>query len=395
MGLRRPCTAPGREIRLPEPRSSFNWMTARTRKAKPTSKAISSFSVEKQDIVAARVKYVEQVSGEFEGKQYPEVRHYLTVTFDNDSAAEGRSRRRSSPLPPSRTCRWPSRASARAIVDNDPVRLRRQHRQGARLLRRHPVGQALPPQAANREVRWEELGTSEPAARVAMAARYGGKVYPRRRIQRPQQAGRKARSVLHRRIRHVRSPIRKSWSSLPSASRAALLTRRRRARRYDLYVVGGWSMQGERRPRPSGWRTAWAYDLSEGSLEAPGEEIAQPTSNRRALTLAAHQRQALRHRAACIRTGAATTETLVYDPGNRMPGRKDRNSPSEDGDGFGASAFADREDTSTSAASRASSCDSPAMNNAGSLSANWPKSASSIACFRCRTADCSSSAAPA
>ncbi len=291
-----------------------------------------AFSVEKQDIVAARVKHVEQVSGEFEGKQYPEVRHYLTVTFDNDSAAKSEVAvaKPASPFPD-----MPLAVASfgAGIVDNSL------YVYGGNTGKAHDyyVGTQsdklyrlkLEPGSS-----WEELGTSTPLQGVSMAA-YGGKVFRVGGFNARNKQGEKQDLFSTDEVAMF-DPQSGKWTNLPplpeprSSHDVAVLGD-------TLYVVGGWSMQGN--ASKTVWlETAWAYDLTKG-LEGAWKEIAHPTSNRRALTLAAHHGK-LYAIGGMYQEGGTTTETLVYDPATDAWTQGPELSE-EDGDGFGVSAFAE------------------------------------------------------
>lgn len=289
------------------------------------------FSIEKQDLVAARVKYVEPAAGEFEGKKYDETRYYLTVTFDNPAGSEKVASAKPASLYPDVPQGVTSFGAA--IVDQDLYvyggNIGKSHdyyvgTQSDKLyrLKLQPNGQ------------WEDLSSSTPLQGVAMVS-HGGKLYRAGGFTARNKQGEK-KDLFSTDEFAVFDPQTKQWAVLPhlpeprSSHDIAVLNDK-------LYVVGGWSMQGN--GNKSVWhQTAWVYDLAQGA-SGKWMEIAKPTSIRRALTLGAHQGK-IYAIGGMYEEGSTTTETLVYDAANNT-WAQGPDLPGEDGDGFGASSFAE------------------------------------------------------
>lgn len=290
------------------------------------------FSIEKLHLVAARIKYVEPVGGELEGKKFDETRYYLTVTFENPAATETQS---VASKPASLFPELPQGVTSfgAAIVGKEL------YVYGGNIGKSHDyfVGTQsdklyrLKLEAGNQ---WEEISTGTPLQGVAMVA-HGGKLYRAGGFTARNQKGEK-QDLFSTDEFVVFDPQTGEWTNYPhlpeprSSHDIAVLGD-------TLYVVGGWSMQGN--ANENVWhQTAWTYDLKQGAT-GNWVEIPQPPSIRRALALAA-QGEKMYAIGGMYEEGTTTTETAVYDPASRT-WSEGPDLPGEERDGFGASAFAE------------------------------------------------------
>lgn len=290
-----------------------------------------TFSFEKQYLIAARIKHVEPVGGELDGKKFEETRHYLTVTFDNPTGTE-------KPLATSpSTDPFPEiplgvTSFGAAILADDL------YFYGGNIGKSHDYFVGTQSDKLFRlklapEQHWEELAPSTPLQGVALVA-CSGKLYRAGGFTAKNLQGEKQDLFSTNEFASF-DPQTGNWTNYPplpeprSSHDMAILGD-------TLYVVGGWSMQGN--ANKSHWhKTAWTYDLKLGT-SGTWNEIPQPPSVRRALTLAAHAGK-MYAIGGMEETGSTTTETAVYNPVDRS-WTYGPDLPGDEGDGFGASAFA-------------------------------------------------------
>ncbi len=275
-------------------------------------------------LVGLRLKHVTQTPGTVGEKSYSEVRYYTTLTFPPQWHAPVTADASLAPLPETVT-------SFGAAIDGNAVYVYGGHTGSAHHYTKDDHAHTLRALTLEPGAQWRELGDGPPVQGLALVASEG-KLY---RI-----GGFSARnaegedhdlwSQASVDCYDVASGI---WSPMPalpeprSSFDAAVLGR-------HLYVVGGWSMQGE---AEEVWHaTAWRCNLDQPA--AGWEAIAAPPFQRRALTVAAVGEH-LYAIGGMQAAGSTTTASAVYLPAqNRW-----QEGPALQGEsmnGFGASAFA-------------------------------------------------------
>ena len=182
-----------------------------------------------------------------------------------------------------------------------------------------------------RPTKWESLGRGNGLQGLAMIA-HGGKLYRLGGFTAKNQKG-EDQSLWSQAGVSCFDPDTTKWTEVApmpeprSSFDAAVLGNK-------IYVVGGWSMQGD---QESTWhKTAHVLDLSQ--QEPAWEPLPAPTFRRRALSVAAHDGK-IYAIGGMQPQGGPTTRVDVFDPATK----KWSEGPSLIGkgmDGFGSSAFA-------------------------------------------------------
>ena len=178
---------------------------------------------------------------------------------------------------------------------------------------------------------WEDLGEGPGLQGLAMVA-HGGKLYRMGGFTARNKDGEES-DLWSQRTVSCFDPARGVWTDLPelpeprSSFDAAVLGD-------SIYVVGGWSMQGE---KESGWLdTAYTLDLSQS--ERKWQPLPKPPFQRRALSIAAHEGK-IYAVGGMRKKGGPSTRVDVFDPASQ----KWSEGPSINGEGmegFGSSSFA-------------------------------------------------------
>lgn len=275
-------------------------------------------------LVSVRARHVEPKSGQVEGKDYQEVRHYTTLALRVAPAAIGHE-----------THHWPELprgiTSFGSAVGGDFLYV-----YGGHFGRAHHYsteGQSGEFLRLNlREPRgWETLPGGPKRTGLAMVA-HGGKLYRIGGFE-ATNADEEEQRLFSRPDFACFDPANGQWEDLPPlpegrSSHAAAVVGDR------LYVVGGWELRGQ---EATAWHeTAWTADLSARPLR--WEAVPAPPFRRRALAAAAWQGKLY-----CLggmqQKGGPTTAVGVFDPqtGTWSEGPSLLGSPM---DGFGAAAHA-------------------------------------------------------
>ena len=275
-------------------------------------------------LFSIRAKHVEAQSGEHDGKQFTQSRHYSTLSL-HAAPAEVQTASVNWPKLPRGT------TSFGGAIDGDWLYVYGGHYGQAHHYSRD--GQSGDFQRLNlrNPQQWEQLSGGPKLTGLAMVA-HNGELYRVGGFTANNNDDEEEKLQSQSEFARF-DPKSGKWESLPELPDARSS--------HDiavvgdtLYVVGGWDMQPGKENR---WHdTAWSVDLSQ--KEISWKPVAQPPFRRRAVTLAAWEGKLY-----CIggmqERGGPTTAVAVYDPAADKWSDAGRllGTPM---DGFGASAFA-------------------------------------------------------
>ena len=259
-----------------------------------------SFDVADAGLYSLRAKHVEAVAGELNGKAYPETRHYSTVSLEvpkSDAPAAAVAKNLEN-LPE------PVTSFGAAVLDNalymygghtGSAHSYSNKEQGNRLLKLDLASG-----------KWEQLAEGPGLQGLALID-HGSKLYRVGGFSAMNAEG-EEHDLRSQKDVACFDPAVGTWQELPalpeprSSHDAAVVGD-------SIYVVGGWSMQGEGNTQ---WHTtAWKMDLTQKPLK--WEAIAAPPFQRRALAAAAHDGK-LFAIGGMQEKGGPTTATAIYDP---------------------------------------------------------------------------------
>lgn len=306
-----------------------------------------SFDVADAGMYSLRARHIEAVAGELDGRAYPETRHYSTVALEVPESA--------GPAPSVaehlENLPQPVTSFGAAMLDDDlymygghtgSAHSYSSREQGNRLLKLDLASG-----------KWEQLAEGPGLQGLALVSHHG-RLYRVGGFSAMNAEGEK-HDLQSRADVACFDPAVGKWQELPglpeprSSHDAAVVGD-------SIYVVGGWSMQGEGNTH---WHTtAWKLNLTQQPLT--WEAIAAPPFQRRALAAAAHDGK-LFAIGGMQEEGGPTTATAIYDPAEDKwtegPALVVREEPQTEGEpaetsgrqgnmsggmmtGFGASAFA-------------------------------------------------------
>jgi N-acetylneuraminic acid mutarotase len=292
-----------------------------------------SFDIKQAGRYAIRVRHVENKSGKVEDKAYESIRHYTTVTLDVPTSLlpiAADSAYSFPELPVTLTSFGGAVLADHAYIYGGTRGSAHDYYKGIQsgALMRLPVSAT----SKDQPVQWETISEGPELQGLAMVA-HDGKLYRLGGFEARNAKG-EDESLWSIDTVACFDPKTATWSDMPSLPEprssfdAAMLGS-------SIYVVGGWSMQGEARRV---WHeTAWKLDLSQADPQ--WQAIAKTPFERRALTIAAHDDKL--YAIGGITSGDETVrETDVYDP-QTDSWSKGPELVGDDGlTGFGASAFA-------------------------------------------------------
>jgi N-acetylneuraminic acid mutarotase/uncharacterized GH25 family protein len=284
----------------------------------------ASFEMADAGLYSIRARHIENAAGELDGKSYPETRHYSTVAVSLPA-----------PLPEVAadvlaTLEEPVTSFGAALIE-DHLYLYGGHTGGAHSY--STAEQADQLTRLNLKTReWETLASGPHLQGLALVA-HDGRLYRIGGFTAKNAEG-EEHDLWSQDSVAVFDPAAKRWSNLPplpeprSSFDAAVVGE-------AVYVVGGWSMQGD---EENEWHeTAWKLDLS-GS-QPQWQPLPSPPFQRRALAVAAYDGK-LYAIGGMDAEGGPSRAVDVFDPASG----KWSSGPELPGEGrmagFGASAFA-------------------------------------------------------
>lgn len=281
-----------------------------------------SFDLTKARINAIRVKFVEEAKTLAEGKQAQEVRHYATATFPVVTATALKTTTPYAVIPENVT------SFGAAIIQDDL------YYYGGHIGQAHKYstsGQANTLWKLNLKSgeKWQELGQGPKVQGLAMVA-CNGKLYRIGGFTAKNAEGEK-HDLWSQNSFTSYDPQTEKWKDLPSlpeprSSFDAVVMNGK------IYVVGGWSMQGEKK---STWHnTAWSFDLN--NPEPQWAKLPSPSFAKRALSVASHNNKiyaigGMKEKGPTVEVAVFDTKTQTWSKGPHLSGSAMT--------GFGASAF--------------------------------------------------------
>ncbi|MCA9067350.1 MAG: DUF1668 domain-containing protein, partial [Planctomycetaceae bacterium] len=282
-----------------------------------------------------RVKHVQLQSGQHEGKDYKEIRNYVTLALPVASETD----------PTPTTVAKTKKASAKAFADipemvtsfggaiaDGYLYTYGGHTGGAHSYSTEEQGNVLRRLKLNGKSKWETLAKGPHLQGLALVP-HGDKVYRIGGFTAKNAEGEEHDLWSQNTVAEF-DPQTKKWNPMPplpeprSSFDAAVLND-------TIYVVGGWSMQGD---QDSQWhKTAWKLDLSQD--KPAWQPLPNPPFQRRALSLAAFDGK-IYAIGGMQQEGGPTTEVAVFDPQSQKWSEAGKLQGDEPITGFGSSAFA-------------------------------------------------------
>ena len=276
----------------------YNDMVELEEKQNTNDKGEISVDLSKHPIDSLRVKLVEAKAGKQGEDEYNEVRHYLTATFPRASYQPLKTANNLPAVPETVT------SFGAAVLDG------KLYVYGGHTGSPHHYsneGQANTLRVLDlKNKTWSEAATGPKLQGLAMVA-HDGKLYRMGGFTAKNEEG-EDHDLWSQTTFASFDPATREWTELAplperrSSFDAAVLNGK-------IYVVGGWSMEGE---GESQWHeTAWTWDLNDKNPS--WKPIANTPFTRRALSLAAFNGK-LYAIGGMQETGGPTTRTAVYDP---------------------------------------------------------------------------------
>ena len=308
------------------------------------AKGVVAFTVAESGVHSIRARHIEAADGEFNGKAYPETRHYSTLAVDVPTAGSSAATTRLQNVP------QPVTSFGAAVVDN-ALYMYGGHTGGAHSYSKQEQSNQLT-RLDLKTGNWKTIVNGPHLQGLALVA-HGGKLYRIGGFTAMNAEG-EEHDLQSQKSVACFDPATKTWNELPplpeprSSHDAAVVGD-------SLFVVGGWAMTGG---GDSKWHdTALKLDLTEQPLQ--WQTISSPPFKRRALATAAHDSR-LFVVGGMQDEGGPTTAVSIYDPakdqwseGPSLFVKDEPKSDAAEGDekprrsmssgsmaGFGASAFA-------------------------------------------------------
>ncbi|MCA9077895.1 MAG: DUF3386 family protein [Planctomycetaceae bacterium] len=284
----------------------------------------ATFKMAEAGLYSIRARHIEAVPGELDGKSYPETRHYSTVAVSIPEPL--------TPIAFEELAKIETPVTSfGAAVSGDSLYVYGGHSGGAHSYSNKEQGhQVLRLNLESRQ--WESLAEGLGLQGLALVA-HGGKLYRIGGFTAKNADGEDHDLWSQDSVAQF-DPQTKAWTELPplpeprSSFDAAVLGD-------SIYVIGGWSMQGEGN---TVWhKTAWKLDLSKSSLE--WQALPELPVTRRANAVAAHNGK-LYSIGGMQEEGGPTRRVDVYDPQANTWTQGPEILGDDGMTGFGASAFA-------------------------------------------------------
>lgn len=291
---------------------------------KTNDAGVAEIKLNDQPLKALRVKYVEAGEGELDGKKYTETRHYTTVTFPELTYKPIVSEKSYPSIPEEIT-------SFGAAVAGNAVYYYGGHTGGAHEYSDEGQCKTLYRLKLEPGSKWEAVAEGPRLQGLAMVA-HDGKIVRLGGFTAKNKEG-EEHSLWSQADVASFDPATGKWTDLapmpePRSSFDAAVVDGK------VYVVGGWSMQGE---AESQWHdTVWSLDLSQAN--AKWEAVPNLPTPRRALSIAAYNGK-LYAIGGMTSSNGVTTKVEIYDPATKSWS----NGPDLIGSGmtgFGTSSFA-------------------------------------------------------
>jgi N-acetylneuraminic acid mutarotase/uncharacterized GH25 family protein len=274
---------------------------------------------------SVRARHIEAVSGVLDGKEFPETRHYSTLTLDLAMVPQSAASRS---LP---ALKAPVTSFGAAVLGED-VFIYGGHSGSAHSYSHEEQGRELLRLNLQQPV-WEVLAEGPPLQGLALVA-HGPKLYRLGGFTARNAEGEK-QDLWSQSDAAAFNLTTRQWEMLPalpeprSSFDAAVLGD-------AIYVVGGWNMSGKE-GEPVWHETAWKLELP--AIDQGWQPLAKPPFQRRANAVAAFHGK-IYSIGGMMSSGAPTREVSIYDPqqdswttGPELVGEKGLS-------GFGAAAFA-------------------------------------------------------
>ncbi|TWT58070.1 N-acetylneuraminate epimerase precursor [Thalassoglobus neptunius] len=254
--------------------------------------------IDQPGLYSIRAKHVEPEAGEFDGKEYPETRHYTTLTLRVQSDLSQAARRDLQPL------EQPVTSFGGAIL-GDKVYIYGGHSGSAHSYSNEEQGHTLL-QLNLGTGQWNELVDGPPLQGLAMVA-HGDRLYRIGGFTAKNSEG-EEHDLWSRDTVEAYDLTKNKWGKMPSLPEprssfdAAVLND-------TIYVIGGWQLQGE---SDEVWhQTAWSMDLN--AEDPQWTALPEPPFQRRALAVAAFNDK-LYVIGGMQSEGGPTTAMNIYDP---------------------------------------------------------------------------------
>ena len=261
-----------------------------------------TFTPEGNGLYSIRVRHMEEQSGEFGGEKYASVRHYATVALPVTTLSAEKDMASLPELPE------PVTSFGGAVADG-AVYIYGGHQGDAHHYYHEAQGDSLWKLNLSGKPEWKKLSDGPALQGLAMVA-HGDKLY--RLGGFTAKNSKEEDKDLWTQADAAAFDLQSgTWSELPplpeprSSFDAAVLDD-------TIYVVGGWSMQGD---ADAQWhKTAYALDLTKEKLG--WEALPEPPFVRRALSLAAYKGK-MYAIGGMQEKGGPTTKAAVYDPATK------------------------------------------------------------------------------
>ena len=269
-----------------------------------------------------RVKHVEPKAGVYEGKEYPEIRNYVTLALP---VATTESKSPFADLPELVT-------SFGAAIADGYLYTYGGHTGGAHSYSLKEQGNQLRRLKLDGKSKWETLAEGPHLQGLALVA-HEGKVYRLGGFTAKNAEG-EEHDLWSQNDVATFDPETKKWDKLPplpeprSSFDAAVLDD-------AIYVIGGWKLQGE---GENEWHeSAWKLDLAQDRPK--WQPLPNPPFKRRAHSVAAHDGK-IYAIGGMQEEGGPTTRVDVFDPKTQKWSEAGKLQGDEPITGFGSSAFA-------------------------------------------------------
>lgn len=292
------------------------------------------FAAGEPGIHEIRVKHVENKTGQHEGKDYKEVRNYVTLALPVGSKTSSpKTVAKNDKASPKTFADIPEMVTSfgGAIADGY-LYTYGGHTGSAHSYSTEEQGNALRRLKLDGKSKWETVAKGPHLQGLALVG-HGDKVYRIGGFTAKNAEGEEHDLWSQSDVAEF-DPQTQKWNKLPSLPEprssfdAAVLND-------TIYVIGGWSMQGD---QDSQWhKTAWKLDLSQDKPE--WQPLPNPPFQRRALSVAAFEGK-IYAIGGMQEDGGPTTEVAVFDPKTQKWSEAGKLQGDEPITGFGSSAFA-------------------------------------------------------
>lgn len=292
-----------------------------------------TFEAGEAGIHSIRVKHTQAKAGEYEGKEYPEIRNYVTLALPVGSETNPKASPMAKTSSKSPFAELPELVTSfGAAVADGSLYTYGGHTGGAHSYSLKEQGNQLRRLKLDGKSEWEVVAEGPHLQGLALVA-HDGKIYRLGGFTAKNAEG-EEHDLWSQKDAAVFDPKTKKWQDLPplpeprSSFDAAVLDD-------AIYVIGGWKLEGE---GDENWHeTAWKLDLSQD--QPKWQPLPNPPFKRRALSVAAHDGK-IYAIGGMQEEGGPTRQVDVFDPKTQTWSKAGELKGEEPITGFGSSAFA-------------------------------------------------------